>query len=644
MDASDAKTSGDPQVLGKVAYGAAFVIVLPALLVTWAAATADSVRLSPIESPELGVVLSGLGSALMVTGMWAIYVYGYGLPMNAFPPSRFVVESVYRYLSHPIYVGFSMLCFGIAILTGSASGFWLVAPLASLGCVVLVEGYEREATLKHFNRASSRPYLRLPSNDSSTPSLAERISTFVLAIGPVIVFNLVSDRIADNLGPAYIVSGDQLVIPSGWSALLIIAGILLIFAVPLLAATTRQLRRFTLAAIFATGVAAILFLAFPYSRPLPADGAQVTGWALDLTGRSVAALALNLALIFSSVFTLVDRERMPWIVSYAFTLLIVAAGLAVGVYGAIEILAGAGIYAIGANRSMLWRFIRRGTERIANSWTEWRFGPVRVISHGFFAAAGAFVSLSVIGVLAGAAYVPFVMMITFLAITISSLSAQWIEGSPRLLRPYGWYGGVVGAFAGALIAYLFGANTWLIIAAFCVGAPFVQAAGRLRCLVQGCCHGRPAPASIGIRYSHELSRVCRIADMKDKPLHPTQLYSIAYNFLVAIVLLRLWFAESSLGLIVGLYYILTGMGRFVEESYRGEPQTPMFAGLRLYQVFAVISLVGGIGATMIRNTGNATPPDFNWEAIVAAAIFGVFVCIAFGVDFPDSTRRFARLT
>jgi hypothetical protein len=97
-------------------------------------------------------------------------------------------------------------------------------------------------------------------------------------------------------------------------------------------------------------------------------------------------------------------------------------------------------------------------------------------------------------------------------------------------------------------------------------------------------------------------------------------------------------------LIIGVYFILTGMGRFVEESYRGEPQTPVARGLRLYQIFAIVSVVGGIAATMIPGTGNATPPVFNWEAIIASAVFAIFVWIAFGVDFPHSDRRFARLT
>ena len=56
--------------------------------------------------------------------------------------------------------------------------------------------------------------------------------------------------------------------------------------------------------------------------------------------------------------------------------------------------------------------------------------------------------------------------------------AQWIEGSSRLLRPYGWYGGVLGVAAGCLAAPLFGTPVLLVAAAYCVAAPWMQAIER----------------------------------------------------------------------------------------------------------------------------------------------------------------------
>ncbi|HLF20133.1 MAG TPA: prolipoprotein diacylglyceryl transferase family protein, partial [Bacteroidota bacterium] len=218
-----------------------------------------------------------------------------------------------------------------------------------------------------------------------------------------------------------------------------------------------------------------------------------------------------------------------------------------------------------------------------------------------------------------------------------------IEGSPSLLRPYGFYGGVIGVVFGSLIARLFGGNTWELLGAYAVVGPIIQAAGRLRCLVQGCCHGREAPGNVGIRYTHPRSRVCRLANLNNVPLHPTPLYSILWNVFTGIILARLWSLHSSLTLIAGLYLILNGLGRFVEESYRGEPQTPILGGLRIYQWMAIASVVSGAAVTTVSTSSVIPHWQFNWMAVYAAAGFGFVTWFALGVDFPNSNKRFARL-
>jgi prolipoprotein diacylglyceryltransferase len=127
------------------------------------------------------------------------------------------------------------------------------------------------------------------------------------------------------------------------------------------------------------------------------------------------------------------------------------------------------------------------------------------------------------------------------------------------------------------------------------------------------------------------------------PIHPTPLYSILWNVVIGVFLFRLWFLEAPLPLVCGLYLILNGLGRFVEEAYRGEPQTPILGKLRLYQVMAITSVSAGIALTMMQTPIIAPIPEFSWNAIAAAACFGVVTWIALGVDFPNSNKRFARL-
>jgi hypothetical protein len=267
-----------------------------------------------------------------------------------------------------------------------------------------------------------------------------------------------------------------------------------------------------------------------------------------------------------------------------------------------------------------------------------------VISHGAYAGAGAFTILAIAGILVGPGHESSVFTVGMCGLVGAALWAQYIEGSPRLLRPYGVYGGVMGVVLGAVLASVHHGGLWLLLAAFSFGGPWVQSIGRLRCLVQGCCHGRPASPLVGIRYHHPKSRVLRIADLRGVPIHATPLYSILWNAYIALAMWRLWVLHFPVHFIGGIYLLLTGMGRFVEEAYRGEPQTQVFAGLRLYQWIAILTILLGAVVTASGRSEAAPEPAFHWPALGVAAVFGLVCWFAMGVDFPESNRRFARLT
>ena len=171
----------------------------------------------------------------------------------------------------------------------------------------------------------------------------------------------------------------------------------------------------------------------------------------------------------------------------------------------------------------------------------------------------------------------------------------------------------------------------------------MQAIGRLRCLVNGCCHGRPAADVVGIRISHPRSRVAFLADLADVPIHATQLYSILGNVVLGLLLMRLWISGCPLSLVCGIYAIGNGVSRFIEEGYRGEPQTPNILGLRLYQWLALSTVVIGAIITIL---SSPPPPPLRLSLIDVTLALAVacFASGALGVDFPESNRPLARLT
>ncbi len=288
----------------------------------------------------------------------------------------------------------------------------------------------------------------------------------------------------------------------------------------------------------------------------------------------------------------------------------------------------------------LWPPLRAVAELVANSWREWRIGSVRIINHGFYAGLGTFLGLCLITA-ATPPPLAWPVFFTLLAgVAGAGLWAQFIEGSPRLLRPFGFYGGLLGV---TLACALFDAR-FLLWGAHSLAGPIVQACGRLRCLVQGCCHGAPCAAHAGIVYRRPESRVIRIAHLDGVPLHATQLYSILWNAATLLALAALWHAAAPLQIISALWLILNGAGRFVEEAYRGEPQTRSFAGLRIYQWLAAASVLGGIAVSCATGVPTAPPLTLAHLNLPLALAGFLLTSFALGVDFPGSRRRFARLT
>jgi len=338
------------------------------------------------------------------------------------------------------------------------------------------------------------------------------------------------------------------------------------------------------------------------------------------------------------------RSSFGRTLAWGWAALIAVSCLGTAHHTVLDVAAGALLYVPLGDVGRTWGIVRNGAERLANSWREWRLGPVRFINHGAFAGAAAALGVALAGASAGVGMEPAVAWVGVWVLVGAGAYAQVLEGSSRLLRPFGWYGGLLGGTFGVLTSPLVGGRIVPLLAAFAVAAPWIQLAGRMRCLIQGCCHGGPAPASAGIRYHHPRSRVNHLAHLAGVPVHPTPIYSMAGNIVIGLLLLRLRTLHAPDTLLLGVYLILSGCARFVEESYRGEPQTPVVGGLRIYQWFAVGTLLAGVVATMFPTA--PAPVGFtapSGELMAWAALFFVVALAAMGLDFPRSNRRFARL-
>lgn len=586
-------------------YNLFFVLVLPLLLALWAGRTDEIFEAGPPLSPPVGAGVALVGGLLMG---WSIVVFVAETgraPSNAAPPDRRVSGGPYRLLTDPIYVGAALLAFGASAWLGSGGGFWLAAPALAWGAAALVFG--REAQVRPpADRGSVRALLSLSEGAETRPDGRSRASCLI--------------HIAALILSAFLLGAAPVAAPGWvWALEAITVGLAALAAT---GGSSWRLRRFLIGWWVA---GAIYFAVAAGPAPLiPSAAGAFAGMALGaLVGACFAATPRRALLGLAAA----------------------APGMAAAALAPDRLHPGVGLALLAASLLPLHTLFLAVAERVANSWCALRIGPLRIINYAAYAFLGAAAAAAVFLMAVGDQGLAASLVIAASVVVSAGLWGQMVEFSGRLARPFGYYGALCGAFIGVGIAALvFEMSPSLLGAGLVLGAPVAQAIGRLRCLVQGCCHGRACPAPGGIVYRKPQSRVLRIARLGGRPVHPTPLYSIYANGFVLLVLVRLALGGAPQTLLIGVYLMMSGSLRFVEEAYRGEPQTPVWRGLKLYQWLAVGQ--AALGAPFTLMTSPPLPPLSEITLIGAGAILasGLIAGFAMGVDFPHANRRFAQLT
>jgi phosphatidylglycerol:prolipoprotein diacylglycerol transferase len=137
---------------------------------------------------------------------------------------------------------------------------------------------------------------------------------------------------------------------------------------------------------------------------------------------------------------------------------------------------------------------------------------------------------------------------------------QVLSGSGFVL-----YGGIIGGILAAMVYCKYKKVNFFEY--FDLAVPSVaiaQGFGRIGCFLAGCCYGRETDSCIGIMF-HNSS----IAPNGIK-LIPTQVFSSAGNFLIALVLLLYARKNRKTGKVGALYLILYSVGRFIIEFFRND--------------------------------------------------------------------------
>jgi len=635
--------------VGKIAYGSIFMLFLPVLCVIWARQTESFITLPVPNLPWVAFLCMALGSLVMTWAMADLWFKGQGLPMNAFPPAKFVNQGAYRWLEHPIYVAASLLCVGCSLWWQSRSGFWLVSPVLTLSWIALVWGFENEDILRRFPaRQKATFWFSLPPNNSEKPHSWSVFAVYVL----VLLTWLIGYELLIFIGTEGYISTyfafekDFPVIE--WTELFYVTCYVYVSAVPLVLRTNQTIRNFMVEGWLLSSIGLCLQFILPFASPhkpfiVTNFWGELLAWEQSLDGAGAAFPSFHVlwTLLAARYYNAVFSNKKLIINTIAF--LICASCWTTGMHSLADLVAALVLFIAVINRTLLWYQLKNYLERTANSWHAIQIGQLRIINHSIYAFFSAFIGILVLCLLLQNIYL--VLFVSFIALFGAGVYAQIVEGHSGLSRPFGYYGSIIfGLIACLLGSYIFNVSFLLIVAAFALISPAVQGIGRFRCVVQGCCHGKITTPLIGIRVHHPKSRVCALSHLTNQPIHLTPLYSMLSNLLIGMLLWRLWYAGVAVHLLGGLYFILSGISRFVEEFYRGEVQTTIVGKLRLYQWFALGSVLVGILLTCLPMP-IATFPPMVWqhEFLGVAFDYALLASFSMGMDFPNSNWRFSRL-
>ena len=155
-----------------------------------------------------------------------------------------------------------------------------------------------------------------------------------------------------------------------------------------------------------------------------------------------------------------------------------------------------------------------------------------------------------------------------------------------------FYGGFIAALVGALVYLRLRRIPFLRMADIC--APSIAlglAITRIGCFLSGCCFGAPTDSVLGIVFPPGCPAGYHSPGV---PVHPTQLYSSAFDLALAAILLvaerRSRFTGFTFALLCGLY----GVGRFALDFLRYyEPSSRLGPALTVSQGVSIGLVVAG---------------------------------------------------
>lgn len=155
------------------------------------------------------------------------------------------------------------------------------------------------------------------------------------------------------------------------------------------------------------------------------------------------------------------------------------------------------------------------------------------------------------------------------------------------------FGALLGVLVGtSFVCWYLGISTLRVCDYVCLAIPVGHAIARIGCFLKGCCYGRTAGENLACAVVFTNPTAALPPGLLGVPLHPVQLYEAAGDLLLAamlyfLVLPRVGKGRFGSGLVCAAFVAGYGVLRYVNESFRGNPELMRGTSIPVAQVFSL---------------------------------------------------------
>lgn len=140
------------------------------------------------------------------------------------------------------------------------------------------------------------------------------------------------------------------------------------------------------------------------------------------------------------------------------------------------------------------------------------------------------------------------------------------------------------------------AECFRILDYVCLVVPLGHGLARVGCFLNGCCHGCSPQGILPWAVIFRDPAAAVHADLLGQPLHPTQLYEVAGDFVLAgglyfLVRPKIESGRWPRGLIATVYFAGYGLLRFVNDFFLGHPPRWLGTGFTSGQIFSLVIIM-----------------------------------------------------